>query len=589
MINSQFEEKMAAQCRIKVLKKKVEEFESGERYIKIQNDYHKVITGYIKEIDRLKKEVGRQHAQYISNRNMWIDDYYALYDESQKESGKLQERIIKLEGKIWETEMECDRKLASQKLDYEDKLHEKDCIIEELKNKLAHAEALLANDGTNTSMPTSQTPIDKKKRNPNSRKKTGRTKGGQVGHEKHSLEKPDEEDVTDVVDHRPGEEGFVCPDCESDDFTATGTYEEKYEYDVEIRVKKIKHVFYYYRCNDCGTVFGSKYPPNLRGEVQYGSELQAVALSLTNTVNSAMNKTAMFIAGMTGGELTPCEGYIAKLQSRAVKGLVGFMSDLKMLLITRRIVYWDDTVIKILTKNACMRFYGDETIAYYTAHEKKDMNSVDEDGVLSLLTSETYVMHDHNTLNYNKKFQFKNIECAQHLERDLQKNSDHSQHKWSTSAKKLLTRTIKDRNEAVSRGEPSFSDEYIEKFHADLSKCLVLGWEENGKDEKNYWAQDERALLRRIEEYRENYFAWVNDFTLPTTNNLSERSLRGVKSHMKISGQFESADAARHHATIRSYIETCRRNNINEIEALRRLCEGNPYTVAEIFSLSKGK
>jgi hypothetical protein len=53
---------------------------------------------------------------------------------------------------------------------------------------------------------------------------------------------------------------------------------------------------------------------------------------------------------------------------------------------------------------------------------------------------------------------------------------------------------------------------------------------------------------------------------------------------MKISGQFESETATDNHALNRTYIETCRRNGINEIDALQRLCEGNPYTVAEIFS-----
>ena len=67
---------------------------------------------------------------------------------------------------------------------------------------------------------------------------------------------------------------------------------------------------------------------------------------------------------------------------------------------------------------------------------------------------------------------------------------------------------------------------------------------------------------------------------------LAERGLRGVKSRMKISGQFESEAAADNHALIRTYIETCRRNGINEIDALQRLCEGKPYTAAEIFLAS---
>lgn len=39
-----------------------------------------------------------------------------------------------------------------------------------------------------------------------------------------------------------------------------------------------------------------------------------------------------------------------------------------------------------------------------------------------------------------------------------------------------------------------------------------------------------------------------------------------------------------YYALIRTYIETCRRNGINEYQALVRLCDDNPYTVNEIFS-----
>ena len=170
------------------------------------------------------------------------------------------------------------------------------------------------------------------------------------------------------------------------------------------------------------------------------------------------------------------------------------------------------------------------------------------------------------------------------LERDLQENSDDTGHSWSGGLKRHIGMTIKDRNRAIARGEEAFSDFYIARFNEKLDEYLSDGWEQNEGDPKNYGAENEATLLRRIEKYRENYFLWVEDFTLPTTNNLSERSLRGVKSHEKISGQFESVESADNHALIRTYTETCRRNGINEIEALKRLCEGNPFTVAEIFS-----
>lgn len=510
------------------------------------------------------------------------------FDKATAEIAKLKDRILGYQEQIAglrSTIRNLEKAKESSKKQFKEALDEKDAVIKELQNRLAHAEALLNRDGTNTGTPTSQTPVNKTKVVPNSRRSAGKPKGGQAGHKKSALEAPDESEITDVVGHVL-QDDECCPKCGSVDGTPTGESEVKYEYDIRIKVVKVKHEFFYYECNDCGIVFRSQIPPNLKEKVQYGSGLQAFALSLTNTVNASMNKVSMFLSGITGGGLTPCEGYVAKLQTRAAKGLRKFREDLKLLLITRTVVYWDDTVIMILTKRACFRFYGDETIAYYTAHAHKDMESLDDDNVLNLLTSDTKTMHDHNTVNYNEKYSFENIECNQHLQRDCQKNSDDTCHKWSGNLKDHIGAAIKNRNDAIARGEDTFDDSYITQFHEKVSEYLADGWAENEADPDNYGAGFERTLLTRIDQYRRNYFLWVEDFSLPTTNNLAERGLRGVKSHMKISGQFESEAAADNHALIRTYIETCRRNRINEIEALERLCAGNPYSVAEVFSSS---
>ena len=461
------------------------------------------------------------------------------FEKATTEILKLKDRILGYQEQIAslrETVKRLEKSKDSDKKQYSESLSEKDAIIKELQNRLAHAEALLNHDGSNTGTPTSQTPINKNKVIPNSRRNTGKPKGGQIGHPKSSLKEPAESEITDTIGH-PLQNDECCPKCSLIDCTPTGESEVKYEYDVRIKVVKVKHEFFYYECKNCGTIFRSQIPPNLKEKVQYGSGLQAFALSLTNTVNAAMNKASMFLAGITGGGLTPCEGYIAKLQARAAKGL-------------------------------------------------RQMESLDDDNVLNLLTSDTKTMHDHNTVNYNDKYSFENIECNQHLQRDCQKNTDDTCHQWSDDLKEHIGTTIKDRNDAISRGEESFNEAYVKEFHRKLDEYIENGRKENEADPGNYGASFEQTLLNRITKYRRNYFLWVEDFSLPTTNNLSERGLRGVKSHMKISGQFESEAAADNHALIRTYIETCRRNGINEIDALQRLCEGNPYTVADIFPAS---
>ena len=93
----------------------------------------------------------------------------------------------------------------------------------------------------------------------------------------------------------------------------------------------------------------------------------------------------------------------------------------------------------------------------------------------------------------------------------------------------------------------------------------------------------EKALITRIKNYEDNYFAWIRNFDLPTMNNLSERNLRCIKTHQKVSGQFQNIAHAQNFAIIKSYIETAKKNGFNEIFALNRLAELNPLTVKEIF------
>ncbi len=97
-----FESYMDARCLIKSQKRIIEEFKSGKRYLKLQADHDRIYAGYIKEIKHLKSEVGKLNARMISNRNMLLDDLYALYDEKQAEIIKLQETNRKLEDQLWE-------------------------------------------------------------------------------------------------------------------------------------------------------------------------------------------------------------------------------------------------------------------------------------------------------------------------------------------------------------------------------------------------------------------------------------------------------------------------------------------------------
>lgn len=450
--------------------------------------------------------------------------------------------------------------------------------ISELEREVAHLTALLGTDSTNSSLPTSKTPIGKEKVIPNSREKSGRSKGGQPGHTKAKLKKHADYEITEHIVHK--EE--VCPEC-GGELEETGVDITKDVTDFHIVIDKIRHHFPECKCVRCGKKSRIHVPNDLKEENQYGPHVQTMILGLSNVASVPVNKVQKMVTGLTEGYITPSEGYIMKLQKQAVKGLRTFHSDMRKHCLTMPILYWDDTVVFVDTKRACFRFYGDERAAYYTAHEHKDKAGLEEDNILSLLPPETVVMHDHNIVNYCPEYSFRNIECNAHLLRDLQKVYDHTQHIWASEAKKLISEQIHKRNQLIATGTTGFSEEEAHDFFTKLYAIIYAATEEAKETNAKYGGDEERALLLRLADYRDAYFSWVTNFELPVTNNVSERSLRGCKTKMKVSGQFQVTESARNYAVIKTYLETCVRNGINEMDALMHLCMGKCYSVDDVL------
>lgn len=198
------------------------------------------------------------------------------------------------------------------------------------------------------------------------------------------------------------------------------------------------------------------------------------------------------------------------------------------------------------------------------------------------LSTETKVMHDHNKINY--KYSYQNLECNIHLLRDIEKCKNNTCHEWCDKLKGLIQKTIHDSKTEKENKKEKFDEEYINTFDNEFNDILLDAINENKTKSKTHYDKKEKALINRILEYKSNYFMWMQDFSLPYDDNLSERALRGAKSKMKIADQFQNIQTANFYADIKTYNETCYRNNINPTDALIRLMEDNPYMVSEIYN-----
>ena len=64
------------------------------------------------------------------------------------------------------------------------------------------------------------------------------------------------------------------------------------------------------------------------------------------------------------------------------------------------------------------------------------------------------------------------------------------------------------------------------------------------------------------------------DADVPFTNNQGENDIRMTKLHQKIAGCFRSKEGADIFCRVRSYLSTCRKNNVSATDALTLLFEG---------------
>jgi transposase len=84
------------------------------------------------------------------------------------------------------------------------------------------------------------------------------------------------------------------------------------------------------------------------------------------------------------------------------------------------------------------------------------------------------------------------------------------------------------------------------------------------------------ALLHRAEQV----LAFVEDGSVPFTNNQAERDLRMAKVQQKISGTFRSAAGATAFCQIRSSLSTMRKQGRPMLAALHAVFLGRPFPIA---------
>jgi transposase len=464
----------------------------------------------------------------------------------------------------------CERKI--DKLETENAALKKERhiltkTVERLKMHIKKLLGRLKKDSSSSSKPPS-TDVFRKPKPQNLREKGGRKPGGQVGHPGHRLEPLVNPDV--IIEKKIE----VCEKC-GHDIVNSPDFEAKQKIDIEIRTIVTEERAYKGVCVHCGKKVRGQFDDGFVNPTQYGENIKAAVALISEYGCVSVNKTAEIINSLSGGRLNVSWGTITNMQRELSSKLGDVINVIREGLIAGSVLCADETSCRVNGGLGWIQVFCNDRFALFGLNSKR--GAIDEQfGIMTFFLG--ILVHDH----FVSYYQFQDIshaECNTHILRYLKSLIEIFKHEWLKDMSQLLISACHRKNELVASGASCMPSEEITWFQNEYDRILEKGWKEykvatEEDKEKEFYHVDERRLLERLGEYKEEHLRFLTDFRVPFTNNMAERDMRKFKNKAKVSGCFRSAEGAQIYARIASVITTLRKQNLNVFNGLRAVYSG---------------
>lgn len=480
----------------------------------------------------------------------YMNDFYRQFEELNRKLDKANNTIFNLS--LMVSELNENNKKLTKDLEEANKRNQELLLeIERLKNNKNK-------DSSNSSKPSSTNGY--KKVITNNRSKSTKNKGGQKNHIGKTLTN---EQIEDMIKNNEIDEVITIEENKTET-NKTLTPIIKYEYDIEIKRKVIKHIIY----PDKSTSI-TRYP------VTYGNNIKAYCC-LLNQKYMSLDGIQSFFYDTTNNNLLTSKGSFYSWNKEICNLLID--TEYKYIqdkLMDALVLHVDETPIKIDGEQYYLHNISDgkHTLQYVTKHRSKD--DVDEFGFLNKYKG--IIVHDHYKMYYN--YGADNAECNVHVLRYLNAVIEFTSHTWAKQLKDLLLGMKKIKEDYIAKGKEKMDDTQYNEFKKQYLEILSKGKEERKKDlSTNAYKKEEINLINRLIKYCENHLLFIKKFFIPFSNNRAEADLRGVKIKQK-TGKFRSVEGANIYAVTKSCLSTYTKNNISLSQAITSLLEGKPILI----------
>lgn len=510
-----FESFSALRYRNRALSRQVEEFKSGEKYVKTEADYKKLQRFHNQEMKRMKRELARAHSETVTVRKYWDEVMDDLDKEHQAEVSRLLARIERLEKE--KLEMARQRDAAKDKLkERTQQYYAAASELEEERGKNKKLTAQVNRDFENSSIPSSKQKAGKKKI-PNSREKTGK-KPGHKGHARKQHE-------PDTVFEIPAPVKYT----DSPDYYETGKMVRKQKVSIMLNVKITEYVTKEYRNRKTGARVHAPFPEGYVNEVNYDGTVKALAFLLGNECGVSHGKIRRLLPELTDGEIEISDGMVNGLCKEFSDKTQQEKTEILEKLMSSPVMNADFTNASVNGKSAQVLVLASPSAdaALYIGKEKKGHKGVEGTPLENYAGT---VVHDHDVTFY--KYGTGHQECTQHDIRYLIGSiQNEGEREWNKQMLELFRKMLHYRN-GLPENE-SLSPSIVSGFEEEYDRVLETAEKEYADEPPGEYYREGYNLFLRLKKYKESELLFLHDKRVPANNSLCERLARVYKRKQK--------------------------------------------------------
>lgn len=446
-----------------------------------------------------------------------------------------------------------------------------------LEAKVKQRDDQLNQNSRNSSKPPSSDGFKRKTKS--LREKSGKPSGGQKGHPGHTLK------MVTKVDQVQVHPVTCCQQCGASLTEQTSdAFARRQVLDIPpLKLLVTEHRAEQKTCPVCGTCNKASFPESVTQPVQYGPEVQALAVYLNQYQLLPFERIRELFADLFGQPIA--EGTLAFANQAAAAALYDTEQELTQQLFHAPVVHCDETGSRVGGKLHWLHVISTDYLTQYSIQPRRGSKAMDTIGFLP--GYQGTVKHDFWKPYF--KYSCGHSLCNAHHLRELTGVRENEHQRWAQQMQELLL-TIKG---AVAHQKENAKThlelEQLREFESQYSRIIALGYEENpvvreenpqgkrGKAKKT----KARNLLERLDQMRQETLNFMYDFRIPFDNNQAERDIRMMKVQQKISGGFRTWQGAQTFCRLRGYISTVKKNSVPVLGAIRDALLGRPFVPNE--------